>query len=63
MKKYATYKAGKKVTFKDATSGIKTAKLDGKKIKSGKKITKKGKHTLVLTDKCGNVNKVKFTIK
>jgi len=62
VKKNETYKAGKKVTFKDA-SGIKSAKLDGKKVKSGIKIKKKGMHTLVVTDKAGNKITVKFKIK
>lgn len=62
VKKNKTYKAGKKVTFKDA-SGIKSAKLDGKKVKSGTKIKKKGTHTLVITDKAGNKTTIKFKVK
>ena len=62
IKKNKTYKSGKKVTFKDA-SGIKSAKLDGKNVKSGIKINKKGTHTLVVTDKAGNKTTVKFKIK
>lgn len=62
VKKNKTYKVGKKVTFKDA-SGIKSAKLDGKKVKSGTKIKKKGTHTLVITDKAGNKTTIKFKVK
>lgn len=62
VKKNKTYKTGKKVTFKDA-SGIKSAKLDGKKIKSGVKVQKKGTHTLVVTDKAGNKTTIKFKVK
>lgn len=61
-------KNGKKYTkavilkFSDNT-GIKTAKLNGKKIKSGKKVTKKGSYTLIVTDKANNAKSVKFKIK
>lgn len=58
-----SYKKGYKLTFSDKVSGIKTAKLDGKTVKSGTKVTKKGKHTLVLKDKAGNTKTIKFTIK
>ena len=42
---------------------MKYAKLNGKKIKSGHIVRKKGKHKLVLMDKAGNKRTVKFTIK
>lgn len=58
-----TYKSGKKITFSDKTSGIKSAKLDGKTVKSGKVVKKKGTHKLVLTDKAGNKKTIKFKIK
>lgn len=58
-----TYKSGKKITFSDKTSGIQSAKLDGKNIGSGYKIKKKGTHKLVLTDKAGNKQTIKFKIK
>lgn len=56
------YKKAVTVKFSDK-NGIKSATLDGKKIKSGKKVSKKGKHTLKVTDKVGNTKTVKFTIK
>ena len=62
VKNNQTYKKGQKLTFKDA-NGIKSVKLDGKNIKSGKKVTKKGKHTLVVVDKAGNTTKINFVIK
>lgn len=62
IKNNKTYKKGQKITFKDA-SGIKDAKLDGKNVKAGKKVTKKGKHTLILVDKAGNKTIIKFMIK
>jgi len=63
--KAKTYKISKskKITFKDATSGVKKATLNGKTVKSGKLITKAGKYTLIITDKAGNQKTVKFTIK
>lgn len=63
VKNSKTYKSGKKITFSDKTSGIKSAKLDGKTIKSGKVVKKKGSHKLVLTDKAGNKTTIKFKIK
>ena len=63
VKSGKSYKKGYKLTFKDKISGMKSAKLDGKTVKSGAKVNKKGKHTLVLKDKQGNTKTVKFTIK
>ncbi len=63
IKNGKTYKPGKKITFSDKGSGMKYAKMDGKKIKSGHIVRKKGKHKLVLMDKAGNKRTVKFTIK
>jgi hypothetical protein len=59
------YKKTVTIKFKDNKkgSGIKKATLNGKKIKSGKKVSKKGKYTLVVTDKAGNKKTIKFTIK
>jgi hypothetical protein len=59
------YKKAVTIKFKDnkGGSGIKKATLNGKKIKSGKKVSKKGKYTLVVKDKAGNKKTIKFTIK
>lgn len=57
-----SYKKGYKLIFKDA-SGIKSATLDGKKVKSGVKVKKKGSHTIIVTDKAGNKKKVVFKVK
>lgn len=62
IKNKKTYNKPVKITFKDKTSGIKSATLNGKKIKSGKKVSKNGSYTLKITDKAGNVRTVKFTI-
>lgn len=62
VKANKTYKKGKKITFKDKTSGIKKATLNGKTIKSGAKATKKGSNVLKITDKAGNVTTIRFKI-
>lgn len=56
------YKKTVTIKFSDKY-GVKSAKLNGKTIKSGKKVTKKGAYTLKVTDKAGNVKTVKFKIK
>lgn len=58
-----TYKKTCTIKFSDSGSGIKKATLNGKSIKTGKKVTKKGSYTLVVTDKAGNSKTVKFKIK
>lgn len=58
-----TYKKAVTIKFSDKQSGIKSATLNGKKIKSGKKVSKAGSYTLVVKDKAGNTTKMKFKIK
>ncbi len=62
IKNKKTYKKAVKITFKDA-SGIKKATLNGKKIKSGKKVKNNGSYKLKVTDKAGNTRVVKFKVK
>jgi hypothetical protein len=50
------------ITFSDDGSGIKKATLNGKKIKSGTRVTEAGDYTLKVTDKAGNTKTVKFTV-
>lgn len=57
-----TYKGKVKVSVKDNVSGISKITLNGKKIKSGAKITKKGSYTLKAKDKAGNVKTIRFKI-
>lgn len=57
-----TYTLARTIKFSDKY-GIKKATLNGKKISFGKKISKKGSYTLVVTDKAGNRTVVKFKIK
>jgi hypothetical protein len=56
------YKKAVRITFSDNASGIRKATLNGKKIKSGTKVKKKGAYTLKVTDKAGNVSTVKFRL-
>ena len=51
------------IQFNDKLSGIKKATLNGKTIKSGKKVSKPGKYTLKVTDKAGNTKTITFTVK
>lgn len=62
VKKNQKYEKGKKLIFSDPF-GVKWAKLDGKKIKSGTKVTIKGKHQLVVMDKAGNKKSISFVIR
>lgn len=52
-----------KITYKDKVSGIKSATLNGKKIKSGTTVRAKGSYVLKVKDKAGNTKTVKFKIK
>lgn len=63
VKNGMTYSKAVTIKFSDKDSGIKSAKLNGKAIKSGKKVTKNGSYTLVVADKAGNKTTVKFKIK
>jgi len=62
VKNNKVYKKNLKITFRDKLSGVKSATLNGKKIKSGKTVKKNGTYTLKIKDKAGNVTKVKFKI-
>ncbi len=63
VKNGKTYKTARTIRFADKGSGIKTASLNGKTIKTGKKVTKKGSYTLNIADKAGNKKIVTFKIK
>lgn len=68
IKNNKTYTKSVKFKVSDKQSGIKSVTLDGKKIsvkkaQSGYTVSKKGSHTLKVTDKSGNTKTVKFTIK
>lgn len=62
VKNKKVYKKAVTIKFKDAGSGIKSAKLNGKTIKTGKKVKKVGKYKLVVTDKAGNKTTISFRI-
>lgn len=61
--KNKTYKKAVTLKFSDKLSGVKSATLNGKAVKSDKKISAKGFYTLKVKDKAGNVKTVKFKIK
>jgi hypothetical protein len=63
VKNGKTYKKAVTITFSDDGSGVKSAKLNGKSIKSGKTVSESGSYKLVVTDKAGNKKTVKFKIK
>ncbi len=63
VKHKKVYRKAVTVKFSDKVSGIKKATLNGKSVKSGKKVDKIGKYTLLVKDKAGNQTKVRFTIK
>lgn len=63
VKNKKTYKKTVKITFYDKQSGIKSAKLNNKKIKSGYKVKKNGSYKLVVTDNFGNKTTIKFKVK
>jgi hypothetical protein len=63
VKNGKTYTKAVTIEFSDADSGVKSAKLNGKSIKSGKTVSASGSYKLVVTDKAGNKKTVKFKIK
>jgi len=63
IKNGKSYKKAVTVKYSDAGIGVRKALLNGKAVKSGKKVTKAGNYTLKVTDKNGNTAKVKFKIK
>lgn len=63
VRNQGTYAKGKKLSFKDKGCGVKSAKLDGKSVKSGATLKKSGSHKLVITDRAGNQTVIRFKIK
>lgn len=62
VKNKGCYKKAVKIKVSDSGSGIKSIKLNGKSVKSGKVVKKKGRYTLVATDKYGNKKTIVFTL-
>lgn len=58
-----TYKKAVTIRFFDRQSGIKSAKLNGRKISSGTKVSANGTYRLVVVDKAGNKAIVQFRIR
>ena len=63
VKNGKTYKKAVTIRVKDSNTGIKSIKLNGKKIKATYKLKKKGSYKLVVMDKAGNKTTIKFKIK
>ena len=63
VKNGATYKSAVTIKFSDAGTGVKSATLNGKSVKSGVKVKNSGTYTLSVKDKVGRVTTVKFTIR
>ena len=63
VKNKKTYKKTVTIKFSDKQTGIKSATLNGKKIKNKKKVSKNGSYSLVVRDKAGNKTTIKFKIK
>ena len=63
VKNGKTYKKAVTIKVKDSSAGIKSIKLNGKKIKATYKLKKKGSYKLVVMDKAGNKTTMKFKIK
>ncbi|HAU87587.1 MAG TPA: hypothetical protein DCW90_19485 [Lachnospiraceae bacterium] len=62
VKNGVIYKSERTIRFSDKY-GIKSATLNGKTIKTGKKVSKNGKYKLVVKDRAGNTTRATFTIK
>ncbi len=58
-----TYRGSVRITFSDKDSGVKSAKLNGKTIKSGHIAYLSGRYTLVVKDYAGNTTKVSFRVR
>lgn len=58
-----SYKKAVTIKYSDAGSGVYSATLNGKKLKSGTKVSKKGTYVVKVVDKIGRSKTVKFTIK
>lgn len=63
VKNGRTYKKAVTVRFSDSQSGIKSARLNSRKIPSGTKVFANGTYRLVVADKAGNKAVVKFWIR
>ena len=63
VKNGGSYRSGVKILFSDKDSGIKSAKLNGKPVKSGVTISARGSYKLVVKDKAGNSGIISFKIR
>lgn len=63
VKNGGSYRSGVKILFSDKDSGIKSAKLNGKPVKSGVTVSARGSYKLVVKDKAGNSGIISFKIR
>lgn len=62
VKSGSAYRTAVKITFSDKDSGIKSAKLNGKSVRSGVTVSLRGSYRLVVKDKAGNTSTINFRI-
>lgn len=63
IKNGKTYRKNTRIVAKDSLSGVKEIRLNNKKVKNNYKIKKAGRYTLVIKDKAGNKQTIKFKVK
>ena len=63
VKNGKTYKYGFELRVSDKQSGVKVAKLNGREISGGTRLTYTGSNKLTVTDFAGNKTSVKFKVK
>ena len=63
VKNGGSYRSGVKIVFSDKETGVKSAKLNGKPVKTGVTVSTRGSYKLVVKDKAGNISTVIFKVR
>jgi len=63
VKNGGSYRNGVKIVFSDKDTGIKSAKLNGRSVKSGVTVSTRGSYKLVVKDKAGNSSIISFKVR
>ena len=63
VKNGGSYRSGVKIVFSDKDTGIKSAKLNGRSVKSGVTVSTRGSYKLVVKDKAGNSSIISFKVR
>ena len=63
VKNGGSYRSGVKISFSDKGTGIKSAKLNGRSVKSGVTVSTRGSYKLVVKDKAGNSSIISFKVR